>query len=91
MVLTSVETENVHDFRVIINGEALNLECEIKFYKDDEITVRITRDDLEKESKLTLIGYDPYVVFDERENPESALDEPIDEEHILVNFKEEEE
>ena len=91
MVLTSVETENVHDFRIIVNDEAMDLDNEIKFYKDDEITVRITRDDLEKESKLTLIGYDPYVAFDDRIIPESALDEPIDEEHILINYKEEEE
>ena len=90
MVLTSVETENVHDFRVIVNEEALDLDCEIKFYKDDEITVKITRDDLFKASKLTLIGYDPYVAFDSRNVAESALDEPKDEEHILINFKEEE-
>lgn len=90
MVLTSVETENIFDFQIIVNEETLNLENEIKFYKDDEITVRITRDDLYKESKLTLIGYDPYVAFDDRIIPESALDEPKDEEHILINFKEEE-
>jgi hypothetical protein len=89
MILTSIETENVHDFRVIANDEALDLECELKFYKDDEITVRITRDDLFKTSKVTLIGYDPYVAFDSRNIPESALDEPKDEEHILINFKEE--
>jgi hypothetical protein len=38
---------------------------------------------------VTLIGYDPYVAFDSRNIPESALDEPKDEEHILINFKEE--
>lgn len=90
MILTSVETENIFDFQIIVNEETLNLENEIKFYKDDEITVKITRDDLYKESKLTLIGYDPYVAFDDRIIPESALDEPKDEEHILINFKEEE-
>ena len=90
MILTSVETENIFDFKIIVNEETLNLENEIKFYKDDEITVKITRDDLYKESKLTLIGYDPYVAFDDRIIPESALDEPKDEEHILINFKEEE-
>jgi len=90
MILTSVETENIFDFQIIVNEETLNLKNEIKFYKDDEITVKITRDDLYKESKLTLIGYDPYVAFDDRIIPESALDEPKDEEHILINFKEEE-
>ena len=88
MGLTSIETENVHDFRLIVNGEAMDLESTINFYKGDEITVRITRDDLFKESNLTLIGYDPYVAFDSRNIAESALDEPNDEEHILINYEE---
>lgn len=88
MGLTSIETENVHDFRLIVNGEAMDLESTINFYRGDEITVRITRDDLFKESNLTLIGYDPYVAFDSRNIAESALDEPKDEEHILINYEE---
>ena len=38
MVLTSVETVNVYDFKLIVNGELMNLENEIKFYDGDEIT-----------------------------------------------------
>ena len=89
MVLTSVETSNVYDFRLIVNGEVMNLDNEIKFFEGDEITVKITRDDEYAESELVLVGYDPNVVFDNDFVPESALDEPADEEHILINYDEE--
>ena len=89
MVLTSVETSNVYDFKLIVNGEVMNLDNEIKFFEDDEITVKITRDDEYAESEITLIGYDLNVVFDNEYIPETSLDEPTDEEHILINYDEE--
>ena len=89
MVLSSVETSNVYDFRLIVNGEVMNLDNEIKFFEGDEITVKITRDDEYAESELVLVGYDPNVVFDNDFVPETTLDEPADEEHILINYDEE--
>jgi hypothetical protein len=91
MVLDSVETDNVHDFSLIVNGEVMSLDNEIKFLKDDEITVKITRDDLHSESGVVLIGYDPETVIDLENIPESSLDEQIEEEHILINPNEDEE
>jgi hypothetical protein len=85
MVLDSVETENVYDFKILVNGEVMNLDNGIKFLKDDEITVRITREDEFGESKVTLIGYDPDTKFDKSDIPETSLDEPFYEEQILVN------
>lgn len=91
MVLDSVETTNVYDFRLIVNGETMDLDSDIKFLSGDEITVKISRDDLHKNSELTLVGYDPNMVFDKTKIAESSLDEPIDEEHIIINFNENEE
>ena len=91
MSLDSVETKNVNDFRVIVNEEAIDLDCDVKFLSGDEITVRITRDDLYQESEVTLIGYDPDVVVDTQNLPESSLDDPVEEEHILINPAEDEE
>lgn len=88
MVLTSVETKNVYDFRLIVNGEVMDFEKDIKFYADDEITVRITRDDVEEDSELYLVGYDPNVAFDRDKIPESSLDEQSDEEDIMINYDE---
>ena len=91
MLLDSVETENVHDFRLFINDELMDLESEIKFLKGDNITVKITRDDLYKDSILTLIGFDPNAAIDNNYISEASIDEPISEEQILINFKENEE
>jgi hypothetical protein len=88
MVLETVETSNVYDFKLLINGEVMSLDNDVKFYKDDEITVRISRDDLHADSELYLIGYDPNTVFDKTDIAESSLDEPIDEEHIMINYDE---
>lgn len=89
MVLQEIETTNICDFRLLVNGEVMNLNNEIRFLPEDEITVRITRTDEFAESELTLIGYDPNVAFDNEFVPETTLDEPIDEEHILINYDEE--
>lgn len=88
IILDSIETTNVYDFRVIINDEVMNLDNEIKIYSGDEITVKITRDDLHKASELVLIGYDPEVAFDKTKIAESSLDEPMDEEDIMINYNE---
>ena len=88
MVVDSIETENVHDFKLFINGEEMDFETDIKFINGDEIMVKITRDDEFAESGVTLIGYDPEVKFDTQNLPESSLDEPVEEEDILINPKE---
>lgn len=90
VILDSVETTNVYDFRIIVNGESLDLDSDIKFLSGDDITVKITRDDPYKDSEVVLVGYDPEVAFDRTKLAESSLDEPIDEEDILINYKEEE-
>lgn len=88
MVLETVETSNVRDFELIVNGEVMDLNSDVKFYKDDEITVKITRDNGYVKSELYLIGYDPNVAFDKTDIAESSLDEPIDEEDIMINYDE---
>lgn len=89
MVLSSVETSNVYDFKLFVNDELMNFDNDIKFLNGDVIKVKISRDDLESASEVVLVGYDPEVAFDSQALNETSLDEPIDEEHILVNPKEE--
>ena len=88
MVLKTVETSNVYDFRLIVNGEVMSLDNDIRFYSGDEITVKINRDDLEAESELYLVGYDPNAAVDRTDIAESSLDEKPDEEHIMINYDE---
>ena len=85
MILDTVETENVYDMVLKINGETMALDGEeINFYKEDEITVEITRDDLYQGSKVILHGVDPDTVIDSDSSPESPLDEVADEEIIVI-------
>lgn len=56
----------------------------VNFYEGDSVKVLLTRNDLENQSSLKLIGYDPDVVIDGRLNPESELDAVPDGEKILV-------
>ena len=84
MVLESIETKNVFDFRLIVNDEVMNLDNEIKFLEGDRIKVKISRDDEFGASEVTLVGYDPNTVIDST-LPEVTIDEPIDEEDIIVN------
>lgn len=87
MVLESIETSNVYDFKLLVNGELMNFDNDIKFLKDDEITVRISREDEYAESEVTLIGYDPETVIDIENIPESSLDESVGEEDIIIETK----
>ena len=91
IVINSVEVENVHDFRILINQELVSLDDEIKMYAEDEITVKISRKDMFAKSSLTLVGYDPNVAIDSSDLKESSLDEPIGEEIIEINTASDEE
>jgi hypothetical protein len=85
MVLTSVETSNVYDFKLFINDEYADLEWDIKFIDGDKVEVKVSRDDEYLPTSLTLVGYDPNIVFDKRTDPESELDVVPDEEDIIIN------
>lgn len=87
IVLDSVEVRNVRDFTLSVNGEPMDLDTDIRFYKDDEVKVSIVREDLHGTSELVLVGYDPEVAYDNRFIPETVLDEPVDDE-IVIERKE---
>ena len=88
MVLESIETRNVKEFEIIVNGETMDLDKEIEFLKGDEINVKIKREDLYGDSEMTFNGHDPIPIFVKSE-VETTLDKTQDEEHILINYDEE--
>ena len=63
----------------------MSIDNDVKFINGDEITVRISREIIENASELVLVGYDPNEVVDSSIVGEVSIDEPIGEEHILVN------
>ena len=83
----SIETENVKDFTIKINGVIQTFDDEVIINPGDEIFVSINREDDYKGSSITIIGIDPETVIDTRIDYESALDEPVKEEDIYVNKK----
>lgn len=85
MIAKHVELDNIHDFRIFINGELIDLEEGYVFEEGDEIMVRVTREDPHGDSEFTIVGYDPDNVVDSYDNPESSLDEKPNEEHIIIN------
>lgn len=88
MIIETIETNNVYDFILNVNGEYQDFSHDVnQFYNGDDISIKIERDDLYKESSIVIYGYDPNVVFDSRFDPESSLDEIIDEEEITFNNK----
>lgn len=85
MVIRQVETNNIYDFVFCVNGERMMFDDEVKVYNEDKIKVIISRDIDEEESSITFIGVDPNVILDSRYNPESPLDELVQEENIEYN------
>ncbi len=79
VIIKKVETNNIYDFSLKINGELQDLEDIVYIYDGDEIDLEIKKKDFTKESLFTLIGFDPNVILND---PESSLDE-IDKEKIL--------
>jgi hypothetical protein len=67
----------------------MDFESNVRFYPEDEIMVKISRDNVEEKSELFLIGYDPNIAVDRENIAESSLDEQSDEEDIMINYEEE--
>ena len=85
--IDTIETKNVHDFVIKINGEVQTFDDEVKLNVGDEVFINITREDEYGDASLTIVGTDPDTVYDSRINYESELDEPVREEDIYVNKK----
>lgn len=76
--LRNIETFNVYDFVLFINGEKQNLENELMFEKDDELVIKISKNNSSKTSQIIIHGFDPTIVYDSYYDPESSLDEQKD-------------
>jgi hypothetical protein len=89
MVIDHIEVDNIYDFKIAINDEFIEIEENYKIIKGDKITVKISRENDFNDSEFTIVGYDPNEVIDKENIPEVSIDEKPDEEHILINPKEE--
>ena len=85
--IDTIETTNIQDFVMKINGVVQTFDDEVRLNVGDEIYIGITREDEYGDSSIIIMGTDPETVYDSRINYESALDEPIKEEDIYINKK----
>lgn len=86
LIIRQIETNNIYDFVICINGEKQDLETDVRIYKGDSVSIAVTNDEVDKTSSIKIVGLDPTAIFDERYDPESALDEPITEEIIDIKL-----
>ena len=74
-----VEMENVLTHKILLNGEFINeYDFNLSEFKDgDKIKIKIKREKMGYESKITIVGYNPKVIFDERLNDLEFKEENI--------------
>ena len=84
MDLTGITTDNVFDFLLKINGERVQFNDTIHIKSGDEITIKLSRNEVGEVSEISLYGTNPNEVYDDRFNPESQLDDIPDTEVIHV-------
>ena len=83
MIIRQFETENVYDFVMSVNNEFQSLDKDITVYNGDKLMFEIESDEMTEDSVITIKGFDPNVILDGIYDPESALDENINEEEII--------
>ena len=84
MDVSAITTDNVFDFILKINGERVQFNDTIHVKTGDEITIKLSRKEIEEDAEITLYGTNPNEAYDDRYNPESQLDDIPDTEVIHV-------
>jgi len=85
--IDTIETTNIYDFVVRINGKVETFEDDVTLKPGDEVSIDITKKDDYSNAKIVIKGTDPDIVIDTRIEYESSLDEPLTEEDIYVRKK----
>lgn len=74
IAIDGIETTNIKSFDIIVNGEVASLD-ELTLYPDDEVEVRVVRDNLYKGGQVVIDGHDMNDTIDLEFVPETTLDE----------------
>ena len=84
LTLTTFQTKNIYDFRFFINGELTDItEAEgVEILEGDTVRILIEKERINRDSTMSIIGYDKNVKLDKEYKPESSLDEIPDSEEI---------
>lgn len=84
-VVESIELDNIHDFKLFVNGEEETFERSLtKLYKNDEIHVEVLHDKIDKDMVMTMRGYDPNTLVEIEPTNESSLDDQDEVDEIEI-------
>lgn len=75
--IDTIETHNINDFNIFINGEEQDYEDVFKVYSEDIIHIEVEHSDLFKESMLTIKGIDLNTIIDKHSNNFDTVDNEI--------------
>ena len=84
LVIDEIEVDNIFDFAISVNDEYIDPQELTNLYKDDNVFVKISKDNDFIDAILTLKGKNPNESVDNENNAEVSLDEKPTEEVIDV-------
>jgi hypothetical protein len=84
MVVENIVTDNVRNMRMMVNGDLYYIEKTFKLHNNDEVRIKLSPIDYEKETKIQLIGYEKDVFYKSDEIPEKVSEQEITHEDINI-------
>ena len=84
MNVEKVYTENVRNFRIMVNDTLYYTEKGFKLHNEDSVRIQIKPIEGEQESFMQFIGYEPNEFYNPNETPEKVYDEKITHENINI-------
>lgn len=84
MNIEKIYTENVRNFRIMVNDTLYYTEKGFKLHNEDNVRIQIKPIDGEQESFMQFIGYEPNEFYNPNETPEKVYNEKITHENINI-------
>lgn len=84
MNIEKIYTENVRNIRIMVNDTLYYIEKGFKLHDKDSVRIQIKPIDVEQESFIQFIGYEPNEFYNSNETPEKVYDEKITHENINI-------
>ena len=84
MNVEKIYTENVRNFRIMVNDTLYYTEKGFKLHNEDNVRIQIKPIEGEQESFMQFIGYEPNEFYNPNETPEKVYDEKITHENINI-------
>lgn len=84
MNIEKIYTENVRNFRIMVNDTLYYTEKGFKLHNEDNVRIQIKPIEGEQESFMQFIGYEPNEFYNPNETPEKVYDEKITYENINI-------